>query len=141
MSLVKDIALWNALRPRVVHRLPGRLRLRIPALKRLSENAGQAEALLERVMGVADGINDVALEHHTGSVLVLYDEAATSDQDILAYLRGVVSLVRKHWTELSKVQGEEVDAVADRLEVWLRTVAHRQAFLHHKLTIPDDVWQ
>jgi hypothetical protein len=140
MSFVKDIALWNALRPRVVHSLPGRLRLRIPALKRLPEDAAHAEELLGRLLLVADGVNDVKMEHHTGSVVVVYDDGATSDEDIVAYLSGVMALVRKHWDRFSGVSDDQVGALADRLEEWLRSVAHRQAFLHHKLTIPDDIW-
>jgi hypothetical protein len=140
MKLVKDIALWNALRPRVAHRLPGRLRLRIPALKRLPEDDGRPERMLQRLMQIADGVTDVRLDRHTGSVLVQYDDKLTGDDDIVAYLSGVMALVRKHFDQFSHVPPDRRDALADRLEAWLRTVAHRRAFLHHKLTIPDDVW-
>lgn len=140
MSLIKDIALWNALRPRVAHSLPGRLRLRIPALKRIPQDDKQAEALLARLFGVADGVKNVEMEQRTGSVVVEYDENTTTAEDINAYLGGVMSLLRKHWDRFSNVQDEHVDELADRLEAWLRTVAHRQTFLRHKMTIPDDVW-
>ena len=38
MKLLEDIAVWNQLWPKVMHRLPGRLRLRIALLKKLPDD-------------------------------------------------------------------------------------------------------
>ncbi len=140
MNLIKDIALWNALRPRVAHRLPGRLRLHIAALKRIPDDWTDAWSLLTRLFRIPAGIESVDLDIRTGSVLVDYDSHATSEADVLAYLGGVMSLIRKHRDDFSGLPEDKIPVVADRLEEWLGVVAGQHAFLHHKQTIPEDVW-
>ncbi|UCH83519.1 MAG: hypothetical protein JSW50_13830 [Candidatus Latescibacterota bacterium] len=140
MKLVEKLAMWALLKPRVEHSLPGRLRLRIPALRRIPAGRGDAAALLERLFRVPTGVAAVDIDQRSGSVLVGYDLDRTSEDDILAFLGGVMSLVRKHWREFAEVADSDIDALADRLEEWLRGVSHSQAFFRHKLTIPDDIW-
>jgi hypothetical protein len=140
MNLIRDIALRNALRPRVAHSLPGRVRLHIPALRRIPADWTQAQSLLTRLFRVPDGVRSVELELRTGSALIEYDGGVTSEADVLAYLGGVMSLIRKHWDDFAKVPEDQVNALADRLEQWLEHVAGQHAFLHHKQTIPSDVW-
>jgi hypothetical protein len=140
MSLIRDIALRNALRPRVAHSVPGRLRLRFPALKHVPEDSAQAEALLGRLFRVAVGVDNVKMDPRTGSVVVEYNRDATGEDDIMAYVGGLMALVRKHWDRFSQVNDGDVGALADRLEEWLKTVAYKQSFLKHKIAIPDDVW-
>ena len=140
MGLVKKTARWILLRPRVEHSLPGRLRLRIPALKRIPEDWGGASVLLERLFRVPDGVGYVKVDLRSGSVLIGYDQNRTTQDDILAFLGGVTALLRDHWRDFGAVPEDGIDAMADRLESWLRHVANTQAFLKHKLTIPEDVW-
>lgn len=56
---------------RVVHAVPGRVRLKVTGVK---ENPGLAAALEERLLGV-DGIHRVEVNPLTGSILLLYDPA------------------------------------------------------------------
>jgi hypothetical protein len=140
MNLIRDMALRNALRPRVAHSLPGRLRLHIPALKRIPDGWTQAQSLLTRLFRIPDGVESVELELRTGSALVGYNSSVTSEADVLAYLGGVMSLIRKHWDDFAEVPQDKVDLLADRLEQWLGHVAGQHAFLHHKQKIPNDVW-
>jgi hypothetical protein len=140
MNLIKDIALWNALRPRVAHSLPGRLRLHIAALKRIPDTWTEAQSMLTRLFSVPAGVRSVGLDMRTGSVLVEYDTRVTSEADVLAYLGGVMSLIRKHWDDFSGLSDDVIPGTADRLEEWLGIVAGQHAFLHHKQKIPDDVW-
>jgi hypothetical protein len=140
MGFVKKLAMWAMLRPRVEHSLPGRLRLRISALKRIPEDWGGAAALLERLFRVPEGVRDVEIDLRSGSVLIGYDAGQTTEKHILAFLGGVTALLREHWRDFGEVPEDAVDGLADRLETWLRDVADTPLFLKHKLTIPNDVW-
>jgi hypothetical protein len=140
MNLVEKLAIWAMLRPRVEHSLPGRLRLHIPALKRIPEDQVQAVDLLERLFRVPNGVQAVKFDLRSGSVLIDYDAGVTTEEDIMAFLGGVMALLREHWRGFTNVPNGQVIALADRLEKWLAGIAHSQAFLKHKLRIPDDVW-
>jgi Heavy metal associated domain 2 len=64
---------------RVVHAIPGRIRLKVAQLK---DNPGLAEAIHDRLMAVR-GIDWVEISPRTGSVLVLYERARLDASDSL----------------------------------------------------------
>ncbi len=64
--------------PRLLHTLPGRLRVHVPWLTR--QEQGELELRLRRI----GGVRSVQASAVTGNVLVLYDSAQTSQQAILA---------------------------------------------------------
>ena len=69
----------------IAHRLPGRVRVRIPALRRRRDD-------MERVArGAADLAGVIEVEGHpfTGSLLVRFDPARVAEQAIVARLRDV----------------------------------------------------
>jgi hypothetical protein len=75
-----------ALHPRVIrlaHASPGRLRVR---LHWLHEDRDAAVALADHLAGL-DGVIDVAVRPHTGSVLCRYDERRTDGARLLAAVR------------------------------------------------------
>ena len=65
-----------------VHSLPGRLRVRIPAIK---GNAINAEMLVNQVIQLT-GISSVRANPVTGSILIQYDPAVTDEAACLAVL-------------------------------------------------------
>ncbi len=62
-----------------VHHVPGRLRVRVPAAR---SNPSLAQRIYRRVHGLP-GVTSAAISLTTGSVLVHYDVAASSERAIL----------------------------------------------------------
>jgi hypothetical protein len=67
---------------KVVHALPGRIRLKVAQVR---ENPALANQIQQRLTGV-QGIQKVEVNPLTGSVLVLYDATATASPDSLRAL-------------------------------------------------------
>jgi len=67
-----------------VHHIPGRLRVRLPAIKRNEAKAAVVRGLLEAV----DGVHSVEIARLTGSVTVTYSPAAISGAALIETLRG-----------------------------------------------------
>jgi hypothetical protein len=67
--------------PRVVHALPGRLRVHLPGW------TGDGTETIERKLAQAPGVTRVRANMATGNVLILFDPAATDEQTLLALLR------------------------------------------------------
>jgi heavy-metal-associated domain-containing protein len=65
-----------------IHHVPGRLRIRVPAVKRSSENAALLQGLLQAVPGVSAAEPNLT----TGSIVVRYDPQSTNAALILAVL-------------------------------------------------------
>jgi hypothetical protein len=99
-----------------VHALPGRLRVRVAAIKKAPEQAAAAERALRQERGILD----VTANPVTGSILVQYDPDRTSSEVILARLadRGFPtsssepSSLSQFSNELGKTLGKELVKIA-----------------------------
>ena len=65
-----------------VHKVPGRLRLKTPMVKRSRSSARQVEGLMKQL----SGINSTVVNTTIGSVVVLYDQKTISSDVILSTL-------------------------------------------------------
>jgi hypothetical protein len=100
-----------------VHALPGRLRVKVAAIKRAPAAAREVEQALRQVPGIAEAIANPV----TGSVLIRYDAETTSPQAILARLASygvannldpIPSPLTDLSNQLSKVVGKELVKLA-----------------------------
>ncbi|HID30484.1 MAG TPA: cation transporter [Desulfobacterales bacterium] len=66
-----------------VHNVPGRLRVKIPMIRKDPERGEQVEALLENL----DGVDSVVLNGVTGSVVIYYDAERLEAGEILDRLK------------------------------------------------------
>jgi hypothetical protein len=97
-----------------IHHVPGRLRVRVPAIKRSSENAALLKGLLRAVQGVSAAEPNLM----TGSIVVRYDPQLTSAAAILAiltdrgYLRHTPSAPQPQNSSVTvRISGEVAKAV------------------------------
>lgn len=66
-----------------VHNVPGRLRVKIPAIKGAPDRA----RTIQRVLSEIEGVISIRANMLTGSLVVKYDEAFTSGRKILEELK------------------------------------------------------
>ena len=66
-----------------IHNVPGRLRVRIPRIKRNPFLAEEVQALMRPVPGVLDTVVNLV----TGSLTVFYDQKTAGPREILSLLR------------------------------------------------------
>jgi hypothetical protein len=67
----------------LIHHVPGRLRVRVPAIKRSGRQAALLTAALEETQGICSAEPNVI----TGSIVIHYDHKSTSSDTILTFLR------------------------------------------------------
>jgi len=126
-------------RPRVIHRLTGRLRIHIPLLRRLPrEHQGLADAV-GSLLAAPEGIRQVRVSLHTGNTLLLFDPDQLTEGEILEYLRGVLDVFLRHRERLSEVPPERLPLVLRRLEPVLLGAVRRRLSLRTDIEIGDDV--
>ncbi len=87
----------------IVHHVPGRVRLNLPALKR---NEGHAERV-RACLSVMDGIKELKVNGLTGSIVIHYDHDANIAEAIVSNLRseGLLSAETRIPAGLSKASG------------------------------------
>ena len=93
---------------RVLHAIPGRIRLQIPFWKKIPK-----EWMLESNTLALDqflpGIRDIRLNSVTGTVLISYDPECVTEQEILDSLDEMARLLQQHRKQLSKFGPEQRD--------------------------------
>jgi len=139
-DLLTDLRAW-ALRPTIVHRLPGRLRLRIAALTRLQDGQRERAAVWHDLLGSLPDLDVTDVNLTTGSVLIRYDPARLGEPDVLEYLNAVHRVVLRHWDRLAATPAERLPRVLRRVIRILRQATHHRLVLDATVRIPDDVWR
>ncbi len=128
-----------ASRPRVIHRLPGRLRIRIPLLRRLErEHQGLADAI-GTLLAAPEGIRQVTVSLDSGNALLLFDPQQLTEKEILDYLRGVLEIFLRHRERFAELPAERLPVVVSRLEPVLCNAVQRKLSLRTDIEIGDDV--
>ena len=72
----------NAVASTYVHALEGRLRIKLPKIKRALREALEVELRLEQVAGV----EEVSANATTGNVLILYDPRVIEQRELFSFL-------------------------------------------------------
>jgi len=138
-ALVVQLRAWF-LRPRTVHRLPGRLRVSIPALKRMDHVQREWAFVWRDLLVGPTEIEKVEVNLTTGSVLIRYHADRLTESELLAFLRAANRLVLRHWDRLAAAPTDKLPGVLKRLVRVMRDATRRRLVLDEKVEIPEDVW-
>jgi hypothetical protein len=82
---------------RIRHRMPGRIRLHVPALENLERGWHSLTAPVRDLITIKQGIRDVKLDPRSGSVLLEYNPDLISEKEVLQWLRRLV----RHFKDLA----------------------------------------
>ena len=138
-SLIEPMGAW-LLRPRVVHRLPGRLRLRIPALKKLAQGQHPAVFSWRDLRVGPNRIQEIAVNLTTGSVLIQYSRDELTEAEVLRFVEALNRLALRHWKQFKAVPQEHRPEVLQRLVRELGRATRPRLAFNEDFVIPDHVW-
>jgi hypothetical protein len=127
------------LRPQIVHRLPGRLRLRVPAIQQLDPAQRECAFLWRDLLGGTAEIESVEVNLTTGSVLIRYDPDRLTEAELLTFLRAVNRLVLQHWNRLAALPPAQLPEALRQLAGSIRAAIRHRLVLDDKLEISADV--
>ncbi len=98
---------------KVVHSIPGRLRLQVPGLDSVPDEMKRYEHYVVDVIKLEDGINDVSFSYVTGKMLLTYDPEKTNEKRIVSWL----NLIWKKVIENERVYAKlSLDEIKDNLD-------------------------
>jgi len=127
-------------RARVLHRLPGRLRVRIPALNLVhASKRGIAEAVVDG-LPMPKGVNTLQPSFVTGNVLLTYDTKIISEQQVIEHIEWLVKFSIKHRHKLMMVPPHELPRVVKQLKDYLERLNGEGPPHAKEVEIPEDVW-
>ena len=78
---------------KVVHSIPGRIRLLIPSLDKFPEQMKKHEHYITTIIKLKNGIKSVEYSYLTSKVLIEYDKAKLKEQDIVDWLNKIWKII------------------------------------------------
>ena len=78
---------------KVVHSIPGRVRLLIPSLDKFPEQMKKHEHYITTIIKLKNGIKSVEYSYLTSKILIEYDKMKLKEQDIVDWLNKIWKII------------------------------------------------
>ena len=119
---LKHKFLFVSTAPRIVHSLPGRVRIHYPALARVSSRWHKFTAPVSELVNLKPGIQKTNIQPTTGNVLISYDADVLVEKDITNWLETMVKTVLDNIREYSSISEENLETLLNRIRTQLMTM-------------------
>jgi len=105
--------------PRVVHNLPGRVRIHFPALERLSSRWHRYSAPVAELVKIKQGIQNTNIQPTTGSVLIVYDADMLGQKDVFNWLDSIATIVKNNVRNYTSLSERNFESLLNRVKIQL----------------------
>lgn len=127
--------------PKVIHRVPGRLRVSVPAIRHIPEQLnGMANRLLDKVR-FAKGIKTVDLNFISGNVLIHYHVNQTDEAGIMRWLNDLYVFLVNIQKRIAKLPESEKQKAALQVFGYLENPDSGRIDLEKKEEVVEAIWQ
>ena len=104
---------------KVVHSIPGRLRLHIPGLENIPEEMKKYDYYTTNLIKSAEGIHDVSYSYVTGKILLPYDVKKTNEKKIVDWLNLIWKKVVDNQEVYEGMSPKEIEKNLDKFYIML----------------------
>jgi len=127
--------------PKVIHRVPGRLRVSVPAIRRIPEQLnGMADRLMDKVR-LANGIKTVDLNFISGNVLIHYHVNQTDEAGVMRWLNDLYVFLVNIQKRVAKLPESEKQKATSQVFAYLENADSDCIDLEKKEAIVEAIWQ
>jgi hypothetical protein len=128
------------LKPRVVHRLPGRLRVHIPALRQVTSDFQNIVDVVVTKFSYPSGIEKVSINYITGNLLIHYNQNTIQESSVLVWLSELSMITGQIWMRLRNCTNGDAKSVGKNLLNYFIEASKEGNILDKNFIIPDYVW-
>ncbi|WBW95035.1 HMA2 domain-containing protein [Oceanirhabdus sp. W0125-5] len=97
-----------AIKIKVIHSIPGRLRINAPAIKQIPKEWQIQDENITSVFLVIKGVKEVSFSYLTGNVVIKYDPQITNEKKILKAVRRIIQIVISYRKEIENITIDEL---------------------------------
>jgi hypothetical protein len=127
-------------KPRIVHSIPGRLRLKVPLLRKIDKKHHGYTDLVCRLLSVPDGIDSVSASPISGTVLLHYDTESVSEQEVLLFISSLTRVIVAQKEELARLVKSDPARAFACISRWLqRAITRRLHIDQNQRIVVDDI--
>ena len=117
--LKKTYLMFNKVK--VVHSIPGRIRLLIPSLDKFPEQMKKNEHYITAIIKLKNGIKSVEYSYLTSKVLIEYDKDKLKEQDIVDWLNKIWKIIVDNEDVYQGMSVDDVDKNVKRFLEMLKS--------------------
>ena len=133
------------LKPRIVHSLPGRLRLHLPGVKKISENLTdthltQLKDISSQLLDNISGIESVTPSPDTGNVLIVYDSSRIAESQIVHFISAVYRFIIRNRSRIASIPREKSSEVIEAVKNHIIEHTLEEVLNGKEFDIPDAIW-
>lgn len=110
---------------KIVHSIPGRLRLFVSGLSNIPEEMRKHEHYTTDLILSKEGIQSIEYSYLTNKVLIHYDEKVIQDKEIVSWLNAVWKIIVDHSDLYEKMTLREIEKNLDRFYELLKKELRR----------------
>ncbi|WFD09927.1 HMA2 domain-containing protein [Tepidibacter hydrothermalis] len=105
---------------KVIHKLPGRLRIKVPNMNKATKDAISYEKYLTEAINILPGIKEVTYNYISGNILLTYDIKVTCEKQVLSWLDKIWEISIKNRKFIEEHAINNIDYVADNIRYQLK---------------------
>ena len=139
MSL-KNNWLTIQLRPRVIHRLPGRMRIHFPALQKINGNFHDIANVLLKGFRLPDHFSEVQINYITGNILIVYQVEKLVERQVMDWIFDIKKIVESIVLKFFNMDDEAIKISQIKLLHYLQDASQNGNVIDKKFNIPDEIW-
>lgn len=126
-------------RPKVVHRLPGRLRVHVPFLQRVNSEHQELADRIAALLAAPDEVTSATANLRTGNALISFDPSRVTETDLVAYLRGMFEVFVRNRDRFEGLAPEDANRVFEKLEIVVRDAVQPGLKVNANLVLGNNV--
>lgn len=105
---------------KVVHRIPGRLRLKVPKQVHVPEESREYDQLVVRGIKLLKGIEEIQFNYVLGTILVTYDTNQVYEEKVLKWIKRFMDVVVDNLALIEQYGQHQLDYVISTIEQQLK---------------------
>jgi copper chaperone CopZ len=105
---------------KVVHSIPGRIRLKVSNSSKIPKEAREYDKYVIQGVKILDGIENIEFNYITGSVLINYDTNKVYEEKVIRWINKVLDIVLQDIKLIQEYGETNVDYVVNTIEQKLR---------------------
>ena len=113
---IKNHIIKHFIKFKVVHSIPGRLRLKVNNASKIPQEAKEYDKYVVQGLKMLDGIKDLEFNYITGSVVITYDTKKTYEEKIVKWINKVIDIVLGDFKLIEENGQDNLEFVIDTLE-------------------------
>ena len=127
-------------RPRVIHRIPGRIRIHIPVIRQVTAEFQNISSHLLKKINLPEGIISTNINYITGNVLVHYNADSIYENEVLTWIQDLKKIAFDISSRFESLSDSEARVRGRQLLKYFKQISKNGNILDKHFKIPDHVW-